>query len=147
MFRIHLVVWKFDQVRLESETHNPSGLAFAAHFVNTLHKFTKRQLSFPAMGFHTLKYMPGERGIAMGCSPHSLFPFCILEHKRQGTQRAKVFSKKWCCPEQKICQQLRVRCRHVFELLIGSTITLQVTAGCIWLSPFERGSSSLSLAS
>ena len=61
---------KLDEVRLEGEPHNPSSLAFAAHVVNTLHEFTKSQLSFPAMGFHSLNYNPGESGTAMGSSPH-----------------------------------------------------------------------------
>jgi hypothetical protein len=68
---------KLDQVRLESEPHNPSSLAFAADVVNALYEFTKSQLSFPAMGFHGPKYNPGDSGAAMGSSPHLRFIQCL----------------------------------------------------------------------
>src|SRR5580692_9029166 len=87
------MVAKLDQVRLEGEPHNPSGLAFAADVINALYEFTKSQLSFPAMGFHSLKYNPGESGTAMGSSPHLLFIQHLSQFVRQ-PGRCKWFLQK-----------------------------------------------------
>jgi hypothetical protein len=72
---VRFAVSKRNQMRLESEPHNSSRLAFAAHVVNALNKLAKRQIFFPAMGFHASNTKPRTLMCDMGCSPHTdLFP-------------------------------------------------------------------------
>jgi hypothetical protein len=42
---------------------------FAAEVINARDEFTKQQGSLPMIGFHGLKYKPGNRAGAMGCYP------------------------------------------------------------------------------
>jgi hypothetical protein len=68
-----LLAAKFNQARLDGEPHNPFGLLSAKGVVSARDEFPKRQGFLPAIGFHCLKYRPGNRAGAMGCSPHVRF--------------------------------------------------------------------------
>jgi hypothetical protein len=57
VFRNHkaMLSAKLNPVRLDSEPHNPAGLAFSADVVNARDEFTERQGFLPAIGFHGLR--------------------------------------------------------------------------------------------
>jgi hypothetical protein len=68
----HETLWppKLVQVRVEGEPHKSTGPAFTPGIVRGGDELAKRQWFLPAIRFHRLKYKPGDRATAMGCSPH-----------------------------------------------------------------------------
>jgi hypothetical protein len=64
---------KLNLARIDGEPHNSFTFLSAAGVVNSHDELTKRQASFPAIGFHGPKYKPGNHAGDMGCLPHAGF--------------------------------------------------------------------------
>jgi hypothetical protein len=62
---------KRDEVCVDSRPHKPTGPAFTPSIVHCVDELAKRQEFLPVIGFHSLKYRPGDRAPAIRCFPHA----------------------------------------------------------------------------
>ena len=62
---------KPDWVCIDGEPHESTGPTATPGIVGGGDKLAKRQRFLPAIGFHDLKYRPGEHTTAIRCSPHA----------------------------------------------------------------------------